>query len=68
MRVLTGLFRLTVLDLRRMNWAEDGLRMGPTLLATNLPHLRALDAPDEALVCTCHTVCWTVSAVTACLT
>jgi hypothetical protein len=50
LRVLAALPRLAVLNLYGTTWTKDAINVGPTLLAANLPHLRILHAPDEALV------------------
>lgn len=50
LRALAALPRLAVLNLYGTTWTEDAVSVGPTLLAANLPHLRILNAPHEALV------------------
>jgi hypothetical protein len=50
---LTALKRLKVLDVSNVDWAEDAISSGATMLAASLPLLRVLDAPHHVLVRLC---------------
>jgi hypothetical protein len=60
LHLLAALPRLTVVNLYFLDWANDAIGAGPTLLAASLPRLRVLNAPSEVLVrsrCTPGSAC-----------
>ena len=50
LRALTGLPRLTKLNLYHLHWAEDAVELGLGWLAARLPRLKILNAPSDVLV------------------
>lgn len=48
--MLAALPRLTVLNLYHTTWAKAAINSGLSVLAANLPRLRILNAPSDALL------------------
>jgi hypothetical protein len=50
LRALTGLPRLTKLNLYHLHWAEDAVELGLSWLAARQARLKILNAPSDVLV------------------
>ena len=53
LRALAALPNLSMLNLARLPWAEDAIKLGPGYLVARLPHLRVLNASQDVLVRPC---------------
>lgn len=53
LRALAALPNLSMLNLYRLPWAEDAVKLGLGWLVAHLPHLRVLNASQDMLVRPC---------------
>ena len=50
LQALAAISNLSMLNLNRLPWAEDAVKLGPGWLVARLPHLRVLNASQDVLV------------------